>query len=394
MGMDAPQPEDLTECNFIKVEQISSTTPAESGYGANYSHGFVEPQFVDAIFSSIKPLKVLEIGPGEGRVLIKLLQDPRNKACSFTYHFAEISEEDSKKINYIYRELSKNSNNKVCSASREKYQGDARLFLRKTPQVYDLVLCSNVLHYFSPEDQLDVLENIHRVLAENGKAYLLQCSVYCINAWMPAYQDMRCFEEAHQEFLGNAKAGDLWPGYFCPSAISGKAGDRIIHSALASKQSKGINLHPTLHSKNSFGNLLKVVGFNIIDIKHFTEMTKKISKKPGKISSFTAPTTRIGAIVEKNNISPIDKSLLEEYRHQAQEKTKKVEARYAKFNESKAESDFNPGWLWVSLIQKYIAQKKEPDEALADFIGADLPTVTDIFNDIKRMRQPDTHLHG
>lgn len=369
MAMEPIQeiPVETTEVNIVKNSEITQT---RNNYGVCANHSYVEPQFLQDALSFEKHVKILEIGPAEGRNLKALLNDPRNKNHSFTYHFAELCELASQEIYKYFKAYSSNSENKICEANRTKYKGDARPFLENTPQTYDLILCCNVLHYFNPVEQIKFLKNIHRVLNNEGKAYILQSSILSIKDWtsgttLGSINDSMVVED----YKENIQQNDLWPGYFLPKVLPARTGNYLLLASATLMQYRPTPeyIYPTLHTLTTFKRLLETVGFNILDAKHFAEAPDVYSKE------IISP--RVGAIIQKNHnskdLSQI--ALLGKYEKQALKKVGKLAAFRNEHAERIKECTSPQNALQLQLklesLRCYIENSKEPDETLAALVA-------------------------
>lgn len=255
-------------------------------FGMSALHGYIMPQFVDALFS--KPnLEVLEVGPADGLLLKLILEDERNLKTPIRYTVVEPCAEHLAAINQIKKQYSKNPQNWIGQAKN----GDVREFIKGKENKYDLILCSQVLHYFDPMDQLEILQGFQKSLKEIGRLFLITSSLFSINIWV----DNNSFQERQEKqniYIKKIKLlqsqGDLWPGY---NFDNGFTSTKIV---IKKEASLPYDL-PHFHSATSFQALLKAVGFDVEKCCNFTE------KLPQSVQqqNLVLPSARLGAMARK-----------------------------------------------------------------------------------------------
>ncbi len=267
-----------------------------NGYGVIASSGFTTSAFIDQVYSQENPLTVLEIGPGDERVLIQLCEDSRNKDKSFTYHFIDLNMSLRKQFQQAFDMHSKNYKNKIGCAT-ERHKGQVLSFLAGKSGTYDAILMNNVSHYLSPIEQLDLFAKIYASLKNGGILYMCQCSVISANIWStmpsnPFAQDMfiTSFNEAKEQ-------GDLWPGYF----VRGQVARLILDVTRLCKKNKSAGdwMHPTFHSASTLSLLLQRFGFEIISCMDFVDMPESMVKQLQGTNIASISSVRVGAIVRK-----------------------------------------------------------------------------------------------
>lgn len=304
--------DDLALVNKIFLLQtLPEAEQMDNGFGVSYDHSFVSPEFIERIFSSSSPLKVLEIGPGDGRVLKKLLSDPRNGDHSFVYHFVDPSALAQKSIESIKKKYNSNPNNIIAKAA-DRHKGDVRSFLDGKLDVYDLILCNNVLHYFTPVEQLKIMGLIQQSVKQGGEIFLSQSSIASGDIWGIGLSPDKMKVILLEQFSANQANNDLWPGFI----IEGMASVHISMNYEYTKRYSPIPMgwsYPTLHSPATFRDLLETYGFEVETCVNFTEIVDNNGE-----GTYKAVSVRVGAIAKKAR--PINKDRFDLYSQRAQKK--------------------------------------------------------------------------
>jgi phospholipid N-methyltransferase len=288
---------------LIHWDDTTKPRPTDNKFGTICNHGYIQPQFVDAVLE--KPgLDVLEVGPGDGLVLQKILTDARNQFNPVRYTMVEPCTSHLKQIDTVIETYNKNDKNWFGKAKN----GDIRQFIVGKEKKYDLILCSQVLHFFDPLDQLQVLMRLRNALKDNGRLYLITNSLLSLNIWVMG-KDSESVRKVSNEYIReikeNQEKGDLWSGYHLNSIFMGQR--------LAIKKQEGFDYDaPTVHSPSTLIPLLKAVGFQVNECQNFTEITE---------SSIYAPSIRLGAVATR--AAEMNMPLIKEYLKQAQEKREK-----------------------------------------------------------------------
>lgn len=286
-----------------------------NGYGVIVSSGFTTSAFIDRVYSQENPLTVLEIGPGDARVLVQLCKDPRNKQQSFSYHFIDLNTGINKQFQIAFSTHSKNPKNTIgCASSRHK--GQVLSFLTGKTRVYDAVLINNVSHYLPPAEQLDLFTKIHASLKDGGMLYVSQCSVVSANIWTMTPSSSTVQEGFITQFQQSIQQGDLWPGYF----VQEKYTKLIFDATRLCKRNKSAGgwEHPTLHSAATLSLLLETLGFTVMSCMDFAELSKNMVDQLRKTKEVAISSIRVGAIVRKKEQSRLSIDGLAQYKKAAQ----------------------------------------------------------------------------
>ncbi|MBX3458094.1 MAG: class I SAM-dependent methyltransferase [Candidatus Paracaedibacteraceae bacterium] len=313
----------IATTNFFGLDCQLIESPVDSldiqdtsnGYGVIVSAGFTTSAFIDRVYSQENPSTVLEIGPGDERVLVQLCKDPRNRQQSFSYHFIDLNTDINNQFQIAFSTHSKNKKNTIgCASSRHK--GQALSFLTGKTSVYDAILINNVTHYLSPLEQLDLFAKIHASLKTNGTLYISQCSIVSANIWTMMPSNSTVQEGLITQFQRSIEQGDLWPGYF----IQEKYTKFILDATLLCKSSSSAGgwEHPTFHSAATLSLLLETLGFTVMSCMDFAELSKSMVNQLRETQEVAISSIRVGAIVQKKEQSRLSEDGLARYRKAAQ----------------------------------------------------------------------------
>jgi len=133
---------DLKIC-FQKNTELRQTA---NQFGSIMNHGDIQPQFIEEVFKSNQD--ILEVGPGDGPALKQILTDDRNLETAVNYTVVEPSQQHLKIIDQTIKKHSKNTKNWFGKAKN----GDIRQFIEGKENKYDLIFCSQVLHFLTPQE--------------------------------------------------------------------------------------------------------------------------------------------------------------------------------------------------------------------------------------------------
>lgn len=338
-----------------------------NGYGVIVSSGFTTSAFIDRVYSQENPLTVLEIGPGDERVLVQLCKDPRNKQQSFSYHFTDLNTGINKQFQTAFSTHSKNPKNTIgCASSRHK--GQVLSFLTGKTRVYDAVLINNVSHYLPPAEQLDLFTKIHASLKDGGMLYVSQCSVVSANIWtlMPSNSSVQ--EGLITQFKQSIQQGDLWPGYF----VQGKYTKLILDATQQWKRnnSAGGWEHPTFHSATTLSSLLETLGFTVMSCMDFSELSKNMINQFREGNKVATSSIRVGAIVQKSEQSRLSTDGLAQYRKAAQLKMDELRVLTQSYKNAPNESAqimCNAEQTMINILREQVKSilSSYPDDATA-----------------------------
>ncbi len=266
--------------------------PTKNNFGTSSLHGDIQPQFVEALFHE-PGQEVLEVGPADGLMLEVILKDPRNLTIPIRYTVVEPSAEHLSAIDGVIKKHNKNKENWFGKAKK----GDIREFIKdeNKSKKYKYILCSQVLHYMDPKDQLDVLNGFHRLLQDDGKLYLITNSYLSVDLWILSDGDEEEKKQLADSYIKRIvdlqSQDDLWPGYgfnttFSSSWIYAKNVEKLPHDV------------PTLHTPTSLKNLLNAVGFSAELWRNFAEKDTSLSGSLFKEYCFMS-SPRLGVIASK-----------------------------------------------------------------------------------------------
>lgn len=266
-----------------KTERQLIKTSNDKGWIAS-SHARIESDFMKAVLQQKSP-NTLEVGPGNGPTLKKILEDPRNIGNPVKYTVTELCKDHIKDLKDMIEKTNQNEQNWFGFAKN----GDIREFIKDKKDKYDLIYCAQVLHFFDPLDQYNVMTGLYASLKEGATIYLLTNSILAcptdINRLHPQSsenekQDMA--KELVELFVKRSKAGNLWPGYTADG------------------------LH--YHSVETLQNFLTAIGFKITKSHHISETFST--------DSVERMDVKIGIIASKSSAKP-NATLLEKYLNQA-----------------------------------------------------------------------------
>lgn len=276
-GKELPIPMDLP-LMLVSSHKTPLFESASNGLGHVYNHGWVQPEFEEAVFSR-ENLEILEIGTASGNVLLNLFKDPRNETMPFRYTCVEIDKSMEKRVLAIKKEHSKNPKNWIGWAN----SGDIREYIKVKPEIkqnkYDFIYCAQVFHFLNPLEQLECFQALYSFLKPGGKFYFMQNSIHSVDMWL--YKDVikdsyDCITRYASKYEAERKKDNVWAGY-------------NICWELEESCKEGI--FPTFHGATTLKPLLSDIGFDLIDCADFCELTK------GEKGS----SARIGAIAQKTD---------------------------------------------------------------------------------------------
>jgi SAM-dependent methyltransferase len=167
---------------MICVDHIPPFHAADNHFGDVYSHGFIQPEFVEEVLKAHNP-EILEVGAADGPVLKQLLTDPRNDGKLLRYTIVEISENSRNIIKKQVLPLDKNLESKFFFARN----GDIREYIKIAPDTkknkFDFIFCAQLLHYFNPLEQLECFQAFYDFLKPGGKLFFIQNSIFALSNW-------------------------------------------------------------------------------------------------------------------------------------------------------------------------------------------------------------------
>ena len=281
----------LDTITLYPEQKTKVTIPTQNNFGASMNEqSFTTPAFIQYVLDSDKPLRILEIGPGEGFSLQELLLAQGEKDQSFTYSCVDLAPGTIQKIMSIFSKYRK----KKCNALGKIHEGNAIDFMTGQHSAYDVILCNNVTHYLSPLEQLDFLTRCQLSLALGGTLFLSQCYITGGENWMMEGQNSRSQMALTSQFKENIQSGDIWPGYIIQADIA----QSMIRYSLEAQGSQRVWYHPTLHSPKTLSDLVSLFGFKISSSQLFAEYTIASS------TDFVMSTPRCGVIATKTDMLP------------------------------------------------------------------------------------------
>jgi 2-polyprenyl-3-methyl-5-hydroxy-6-metoxy-1,4-benzoquinol methylase len=227
-------------CELLNsIDPIRQRVLTLNNFGANYCFTTeLTEAFLNECQNAPEPLHVLEIGAAYGIKSSQIVQTP----ASFVINDIEPKHLEIIQDNFKVL-ISKNSNfskPQFCPGSYLKTSlsdlGDKK---------FDAILIESVIHFYTPEQTVQMIEKLYNDLNEGGKVFIMVSSPF--------------LRYIHEVYATRKEKGEEWPGYFADLETE-------VNELFA-------RLHKPYHTfdQETLTNVLVNAGFEILEA-HYTAL--------------------------------------------------------------------------------------------------------------------------